>query len=90
MPVKETIADDPQTLALSALAWTLGEDARAARFLALTGIAPETLRAAADAPATLDAVLGFLEGHQPDLIACADALGVSPERLVAARERLAA
>jgi Protein of unknown function (DUF3572) len=88
MPVKETIVDDPQALALSALAWTLGDDARAGRFLALTGLEPETLRAAAGAPATLDAVLGFLEAHQPDLIACAQSLGVAPERLVAARERL--
>jgi Protein of unknown function (DUF3572) len=88
MPMRETIADDPAALALSALAWTLGEDARAQRFLALTGLEPADLRAAAGEPATLDAVLGFLEGHQPDLIACADALGIKPDRLIAARERL--
>ncbi len=88
MPMRETIADDPAALALAALAWTLGEDARAQRFLALTGLEPADLRAAAGEPATLDGVLGFLEGHQPDLIACAQALGITPERLVAARERL--
>jgi Protein of unknown function (DUF3572) len=88
MPMRETIADDPAALALSALAWTLGEDTRAQRFLALTGLEPADLRAAAGEAATLDAVLGFLEGHQPDLIACAAALGIKPERLIAARERL--
>ena len=88
MPLKETITVDPQALVLGALAWTLGEDVRAQRFLTLTGIDPATLRAAAGAPATLDAVLGFLEGHQPDLVACAEALGVKPEQLVAAREML--
>ena len=88
MPIRETIADDPAALALSALAWTLGEDARAQRFLALTGLEPADLRAAAGEPATLDAVLGFLEAHQPDLLACAAALNIKPERLIAARERL--
>ena len=88
MPIRETIADDPAALALSALAWTLGDDARAQRFLALTGLEPADLRAAAGEPATLDAVLGFLEAHQPDLLACATALNIKPERLIAARERL--
>ena len=88
MPIRETIADDPAALALSALAWTLGEDARAQRFLALTGLEPADLRAAAEEPATLDAVLGFLEAHQPDLLACAAAMNIKPERLIAARERL--
>ena len=88
MPIRETIADDPAALALSALAWTLGEDARAQRFLALTGLEPADLRAAAGEPATLDAVLGFLEAHQPDLLACAVSMNIKPERLIAARERL--
>ena len=88
MPIRETIADDPAALALSALAWTLGEDARAQRFLALTGLEPADLRTAAGEPATLDAVLGFLEAHQPDLLACAAAMNIKPERLIAARERL--
>ena len=30
--------------ALQAIGWTLGDDSRAARFLALTGLTPETLR----------------------------------------------
>ncbi len=34
------------------------------------------------------ATLAFLESHEPDLVACADALGVRPAALVAARERL--
>jgi hypothetical protein len=90
MAIRETIADDPETLALQALAWTLGEESRASRFLALTGLDPDTLRASAGRAATLDAVLGFLIAHQPDLIACAEAIGVAPERLAAAQERLAA
>jgi hypothetical protein len=84
-----TIEPDPQALGLQALAWTLADDARAQRFLALTGLDPADLRAAAGQPTTLDAVFGFLEAHQPDLVGCADALGVAPDRLIAARMRIA-
>lgn len=82
--------NDDEALALGALGWTLSEDARASRLLALTGITPELLRERLDDRAFLAAVLRFLEGHEPDLIACADALGVPPTRLVAAREGLEA
>lgn len=82
--------EDAAALALSALAWTLGDQARAERLLALTGLSPADLRARADEPGVLAAVLGFLENHEPDLIACAEAIGRKPERLVRARMELEA
>lgn len=82
------VSHDPAALALSALAWTLTDGERAARLLALTGLHPDDLRHRAADPAVLGAVLGFLESHQPDLIACADALTVDPDALVAARAEL--
>nr|WP_052223262.1 DUF3572 domain-containing protein [Novosphingobium malaysiense] len=81
---------DPQALALNALGWVLGDSDRAARFLALTGLTPDDLRASLDSPATLGAVLDFLRAHEPDLLAAADALGVEPAVLAGARERLGA
>jgi hypothetical protein len=83
-----TIAPDPMMIGLQALAWVLSDDARAERLLALTGLTPDDLRAAAGETGTIDAVLGFLEAHQPDLIGCAEALSVKPEALVSAREAL--
>jgi hypothetical protein len=80
--------EDDATLALGALAWVLSDAARAERFLALTGIDPADLRARAGDPVLLVQLLGHLEGHEPDLIACADALSVPPARLVAARAAL--
>lgn len=80
--------NDEEALALGALGWTLSEDARATRLLALTGLTPELLRERLDDRDFLAAVLRFLEGHEPDLIACADALDVAPTQLVAAREGL--
>lgn len=76
------------TLALQAVAWTLADDDRAERLLATTGIAPGDLRRRLDEPAVLAAALVYLEAHEPHLIACADALGVTPEALVRARAML--
>ncbi|MBD8679316.1 DUF3572 domain-containing protein [Sphingomonas sp. CFBP 13720] len=80
--------EDAATLALGALAWVVGDPTRAERFLALTGIDPGELRARAADPAFLAQLLGYLEAHEPDLIACADALGVAPTALVGARMTL--
>ncbi|HEX8400648.1 MAG TPA: DUF3572 domain-containing protein [Allosphingosinicella sp.] len=80
--------DEAAALGLSALVWTLDDGERAARLLALTGLTPDDLRTRIGEPALLGAVLGFLEAHEPDLLACADALEVKPERLVAARRVL--
>lgn len=87
MTVPETNAD-AQTLALLALSWCLQDDRRAERLLNLTGLTTNDLRARAGQPALLAAVLGFLEAHEPDLIACAEALDVRPERLIRAQQEL--
>ena len=88
MPLPDTNRDDPVALALSALAWTLDDASRAERLLALTGLTPGDLRDRAADPAVLAAVLGFLEAHEPDLVACAEALDRRPDALVAARAEL--
>ena len=77
-----------EALALSALAWTLNEPARADRLLSVTGLTADDLRARAADPALLSAVLAFLEAHEPDLVACAAALGVKPLILVEAHRML--
>ncbi len=81
---------DAVAIGLEALVWTLGDGARAERLLAVTGLAPADLRARAGDPAVLAAVIGFLEAHEPDLVACADVLGIAPEALVRAHAELEA
>ena len=67
----------------------LADDDRAGRLLALTGLTPDALRAGLRDPAVLGAVLDFVAGHEPDLVLAAHELGVEPQELVRARERLA-
>ncbi len=87
---RDTNTPDAELLGLQALAWTLGEQARADRLIATTGLYPDDLRVRAGEPAVLAAVLAYLEAYEPDLIACADALGVTPSALVAAHQMLEA
>ena len=79
---------DPQALALGALGWILVDEDRARRLLSLTGLTPDALRDGLTDAATLRAVLDYLAAHEPDLLLAADALGVEPATLVAARERI--
>ncbi|MDQ1157960.1 hypothetical protein QE385_002287 [Sphingomonas sp. SORGH_AS 950] len=94
MPGPDTIEpariETAGALALQALVWTLQSQSRAERLLALTGLSVEELRGGAGEPGVLAAILSFLEGHEADLIECADSLGVRPEALVAARRTLEA
>ena len=79
---------DATALALRALVWTLAEPDRAMRLLSVTGLEPDDLRARAGDAAVLAGALGFLEAHEPDLVACAEELGVAPAALVSAHEAL--
>ncbi|MCP5395518.1 MAG: DUF3572 domain-containing protein [Sphingomonadaceae bacterium] len=76
-------------MALEALGWVLADEQRAERLLSLTGLTPEVLREQLTDRGVLAAVLEFLANHEPDLLLAADALGVPPEKLIEARERLA-
>jgi len=77
------------TLALAAIGWILQDDDRAQRYLALTGLDPDTLRGGLGNPHVLASALEFLANHEPDLMAAAQALAVEPQDLVSARRELA-
>ena len=72
---------DSMTLALNALVWTLADEDRAGRLLAVTGLGPDDLRARIGDPAVLGASLQFLLANEADLLACADALAVRPDAI---------
>lgn len=82
------ITDDATTIALRALVWTLSDERRAERLLALTGLTAERLREGVGDPAMQSAVLAFLENYEPDLVACAEGIGCAPGALIEARRTL--
>lgn len=79
---------DPAVIALQALAHVAGDEDMGPRFLALTGMDADALRANAGQPETLTALLDFLMANEPDLLATADAVGVKPEQLAIAARKL--
>ncbi len=79
---------DSSSLALAALAWILADQARAERFLDLTGLTPNGLRNAVGELSTHRAIFDFLAAHEPDLLGAAQALDVPPEVLIRAQEEL--
>jgi len=95
VPSSNTTGDGPQRafnmtnqnyeiIALKALGYIVSEDALRDRFVALTGLDPDTLRANLDQPGTMASILEFLISHEPDLIAAAEAQQNNPETLVKA------
>jgi len=76
-------------LAVQALSFIAGEPERLGRFLAVTGIGPESIRAAAREPDFLLGVLDYLASDEPLLIAFATQNGFDPEHVARARDVLA-
>lgn len=80
--------DEALAIAVAGLGHIAADPALVERFSALSGIAPADMREAARSPGFLPAVLDFLAGHMPDLLAFAAAQGLDPARVAAAREAL--
>ena len=84
-----TASQTHDMLAIEALGFIAADDQLMSRFLSLTGLDVADLRAAAAEPGFLVAVLDFLAGHEPDLVAFVETAGVTPEAVVRARHALA-
>ena len=72
------------------MGWILADNARAGRLLELTGLTPDALREGLGNAAVLAAVLDFLAGHEPDLLAASKELGLGPQAIIAASRELSA
>ena len=87
-PLKRITHEEAEAVALSALAYITGDEEVLGRFLALSGLEPGTIRAAAASPGFLAAVLDYVASDEPLLIALAKALDTKPERIMEARQTL--
>jgi Protein of unknown function (DUF3572) len=87
MPLSQETAE---LLALQALAAIVADDVLRDRFLALTGLTGQDMRALAGDSSFLGAILGFLTGHEPSLVKIASNIGCPPDQLAQAAHLLAA
>jgi hypothetical protein len=76
--------NDSIILGLRLLADVVADADLGARFLDLTGLTADDLRARADDPGVLAALIEFFAANEADLVAAAAALAVSPQQIVAA------
>lgn len=81
--------DAAAALAIAALGFIAGEPEQLGRFLALSGIGPDSLRAAAREPNFLLGVLDHVAGDEALLIAFAGHSGIDPGEVASARDALA-
>ena len=79
---------DAASLSISALSWIAADGELMSRFLALTGIEPGQIRAAAVEPGFMAGVLDFLLAHEPTLLRFCDENGVQPEAVARAQVQL--
>jgi hypothetical protein len=77
-----------EQLSVAALGFLASEPDRLSRFLSLSGLGPENLRAAAADPAFLSSVLDYLLTDEPLLLAFAADQGQAPESIAASRRVL--
>ncbi len=78
-----------EAIAVAALAFIAGEPERLGRFLAISGIGPESIRAAAREPRFLLGVLDYLAADEPLLIAFAAENTIPPGAVMEARDTIA-
>jgi hypothetical protein len=83
------LRDAATALAIAALSFIGQDPERLGRFLALSGIGPESLRAAAREPGFLLGVLDHLGGDESLLLAFSGHQGIDPEEIAKARALLA-
>ncbi len=88
MSTRKPLPPDAETVAVAALGWIASDEGRMARFLDLTGVAPENVRRAAAEPGFLGAVLDHLLADESSLQAFAADQGLDPAAVPAARRRL--
>jgi hypothetical protein len=77
-----------ESLAIAALTFIAGERERLGKFLALTGIAPQSIRDASREADFLAGVLDHLAGDERMLLAFAAETGTDPNDVVRARDAL--
>ena len=77
-----------EALAVAALGFIATEPERLGRFLAESGIGPETIRQAATEPHFLAGVLDHVVGDEPLLLAFAAEQGIDPDEVMRARHLL--
>jgi len=83
-----TSADSGRSMAVAALTFLAADIERLERFLSVTGLGPNNLRAAAADPGFCGSILDYLLGDEPLLLAFVASAGLEPGDVVQASQKL--
>ncbi len=83
-PLKKMNRDEAENVAVSAFAFITSDEERMGRFLAVSGLRPDTIRSAASEPGFFAGILDYVASDEPLLIALAKELNTKPEHVMAA------
>jgi hypothetical protein len=87
LPEKIT-TDAAEALAVAAFSAITGDEERMSRFMAISGLRPDTIREAAASPRFFAGILDYVVSDEALLIGLATELNVKPERLMGAHMAL--
>jgi hypothetical protein len=79
---------DAESLSINALLWIAADPVMMRRFLDLTGIEADQIRAVAQEPSFLAGVLKFILAHEPTLLAFAQSADIHPSAVAKALRSL--
>jgi hypothetical protein len=85
---KKISAEEAESTAVQALSFLVGDGERLERFLDVTGLRPDSIRAAAASPGFHAAILDYVAGDERLLLDLAGEIGTTPERIMQARAAL--
>ncbi|QFU16676.1 DUF3572 domain-containing protein [Microvirga thermotolerans] len=85
---KKISAEEAERVALEAFSRIAADEERLGRFMAVSGLQAQTIRAAAALPGFLAGILDYVAADEPLLIALAQEMETVPERIMEARRTL--
>jgi Protein of unknown function (DUF3572) len=83
-PLKRMNRDEAENIALTAFAFITSDEERMGRFLAVSGLRPDTIRFAASEPGFFAGILDYVASDEPLLLALAKEMSAKPEHIMAA------
>jgi hypothetical protein len=83
-PLKRVTRQEAENVALDAFSFLTSDEERMSRFLAVSGLQPDTIRSAASSPGFFAGILDYVVSDEPLLIALAKELSTKPEHIMQA------
>jgi hypothetical protein len=83
-PLKRVTREEAENVALGAFSFLTGDEERLSRFLAVSGLRPDTIRSAASSPGFFAGILDYVVSDEPLLIALTKELNTKPEHIMQA------